>query len=143
MATVSKSSETALELALDRVNREYGGNLMFDETGSNFARGGIRKRSGSVLAFRLNVVSSSGPGHRMSPGMYGRNPRRLRAACWHAYRDFLAELFRIDPECVVRTALATYRGRTGFEEAFPGTYWKNVGSQVEPHYYGQCCECGD
>lgn len=142
MATVSGTDESVLEIALDTVNAKYAGNLMFDETGSNYHRGAIRPRGGSVLAFRLNVVNSHGPGHRMTPGMYGRKPHRLRAACWHAYRDFLAELFRMAPNAVVRTMWATYRGRDGFEMMFPATYFVNKGSGLEPHNYGVCCECG-
>lgn len=141
MATVSKTDEGTLMVALRLANHKYADNLMFDETGSNYNRGAIRARGGSVLAFRLNVQSSHGPGHRMTPGMYGRKPHRLRAACWHAYRDFLRELFRLAPTAVVRTSLATYRGAEGFERDFPATYRNNIGSQIEPHWYGTCCEC--
>lgn len=144
MATISGSTELALRLAMERTERRYGGNVEFDSTGSNFRRGDIRKRgTGSVLAFRLNVKSSHGPGHRVTAvsAYAGGKSRRLRAACWHVWRDFLTELFAIEPTAVVRTALATYQGKDGFEENFPETYFKNAGSLAFPQYYGSLCEC--
>lgn len=141
MATVSRSSETALRLALERTNVKYRGNVEFNRTGSNYYQGEIRAAGGSVLRFSLNVADSRGPGHRMTPGMYGAKSRRLRAACWHVWRDFLTELFEIDPKATVRTALATYKGREGFEAEFPATYYRNAGSMAEPHDYGTLCEC--
>lgn len=137
MATVSKSSVAALEVALDMANNRYDGNLIFNATGSNYHRGEIRPRGGTVLAFSISVASSRGPGHRVTAG----NGRRLRAACWHAWRDFLAALFELNPQCTVRTSLATYRGRDGFQRDFPATFHHNHGSLLKPHEYGTLCEC--
>jgi hypothetical protein len=139
MATVSGTTEATLRLAMERVNARYDDNVAFNQSGSNFHRGGIRPRGGSVLAFSLTVKDSRGPGARVSAGINGQKQRRIRAACWHVWRDFLAELFELAPKAVVRTALATYRGRDGFERDFPATYYRNSGSLMEPRAYGDLC----
>lgn len=47
--------------------------------------------------------------------------RHMRKASWEAHRDVMAALFKLDPDATIRTALATYRGRTDFERQFPAT----------------------
>lgn len=143
MATISGSSVATLEYALQRVNLKYCGNVEFSRTGSTHQRGGIRQRGGTVLAFRLTVNDSRGPGHRMTarPAYYGGKPRRLRAACWHVWRDFLNEVFQMNSHAVVRTSLATYRGRDGFEREFPETFRRNAGSENDSQPYGTLCVC--
>jgi hypothetical protein len=75
------------------------------------------------------------PGEALAPG------RRIPAACWHAYRDVLAALFDQCPAARVRTALAVYRGREGFERHYPATAYVNVGSQMQPAHMPELCDC--
>jgi hypothetical protein len=53
----------------------------------------------------------------------------------------LAELFERFPRATVRTALAVYRGKEGFELHFPATAYVNVGSQMQPAYMPSLCDC--
>lgn len=87
---------------------------------------------------RLWVRSSRGPGARRS-----WSGRRMPAACWHAYRDVLGELFELYPHATVRTTLAVYRGKDGFHAAYPATAYHNVGSMMQPAFMPELCECAD
>ena len=58
--------------------------------------------------------------------------RHMRKASWEAHRDVMAELFEVDPQATIRTALATYRGRKHFHDTYAETAHKNVGSIMEP-----------
>jgi hypothetical protein len=44
---------------------------------------------------------------------------------------------------VIRTSLATYRGRDGFAETYPDTGLVNVGSAFERVTMPELCECGE
>jgi hypothetical protein len=63
--------------------------------------------------------------------MTGRG-KNSRNASWEAHRDFLRELFRINPKASVRTKFAHYDGTEKFEELFPATAYVNIGSVMEP-----------
>ena len=45
------------------------------------------------------------------------------------------------PAARVRTALAVYRGREGFERHYPATAYVNVGSQMQPAHMPELCDC--
>jgi hypothetical protein len=117
------------EAAVVKVSYEYGGNLTVHR--DSYQRG-------RLVRARVAVVSSREPGARRS-----WSGRRIPAACWHAYRDVLAALFEQRPRATVRTALAVYRGREGFEQRYPDTAYQNIGSQMFPAYMPQLCDCED
>lgn len=56
--------------------------------------------------------------------------RPMRKASWEAHRDVLRALFTLDPNAVVRTALATYDGRDDFEHSHLETAGKNFGGNL-------------
>lgn len=58
--------------------------------------------------------------------------RHMRKASWEAHRDVMAALFKLDPDAVIRTALATYRGKADFERQYPATAHANRGSVMNP-----------
>jgi hypothetical protein len=105
----------------------YDGNIVVER----HAHGTDRR-----LAARLWATDGHGPGARTSwSGRHGH------AACWHAYRDVLAELFERFPTARVRTALAVYRGQEGFERDYPATAYINIGSQMQPASMPELCDC--
>lgn len=106
-----------LETALARANALYDGNLKLVD--DHRVPGGMR--------FRLGVRDSRKYGARTSA-----SGRHIPSASWEAHRDFLRALFAIVPDAVVYTMLATYRGAEDFEEKFPATAHRNVGSQMFP-----------
>ncbi|MEU5437160.1 hypothetical protein AB0G73_27800 [Streptomyces sp. NPDC020719] len=90
---------------------------------------------------RLRVVDCRGPGARTAAsGRYGPY------ACWHAYRDVMFRLFCAYPSAIVRTCLATYRGIREFEDRYPVTAYRNLGSELRPQYIRELCVvsgCGE
>jgi hypothetical protein len=67
---------------------------------------------------------------------------RIHAVCWHGHRDFMRALFDFDSEARLTTAMADYRSREGFNELYPATAWRNIGSQINPLDYANACDCG-
>lgn len=107
-----------LETALSRINGEYNGNLKLADD-RNIPRG---------VQFVLRCHDSHKYGARLSSS--GR--RHTPSASWEAHRDFFREVYKINPEAVIVTALATYRGSADFEVKFPATADHQVGSRMEP-----------
>ena len=117
--------------AVDALNatQTYAGNLR--------VHADAHATSDNRITARLDVADSRGPGARTSP-----SGRHTPAACWHAYRDVLTELFRVNPDALIRTREATYRGAIGFELNFPATAYNNQGSQVRPMTMPELCDHG-
>ncbi|AXK35781.1 hypothetical protein DVA86_27270 [Streptomyces armeniacus] len=112
--------------------RRYEGNVIVSPD-AHWTRGN------SVVA-RLRVSDSRGVGARTAP-----SGRRGPYACWHAHRDVLAGLFVAHPDARIRTALAVYRGRDGFERDYPATRYRDVGSPMTPARMTDLCvgmDCG-
>jgi hypothetical protein len=104
----------------------------------------VDRMSGTGLRwqFTLRVKSSKGKYHRRSPDMPWRNGRRLVACCYHGHWEFLNHLFDIAPEAIVRTTMATYKGKRDFLEKAPAVAYHNQGSRMYPTDYGDACDCG-
>lgn len=113
----SRVTSTQLQVALARVSPAYDYNLKLVD--DRAVPGGMR--------FRLGVFDSRKHGARTSA-----SGRHTPSASWEAHRDFLRALFAIVPDAVVYTSLATYRGAENFEETFPETAHRNVGSMYNP-----------
>ena len=90
-----------------------------------------------TLALRGRLLPKSS---RQNGARRSWSGRRLKAACWHAHRDYLRALFAECPDAVVVTALARYTADT-FEDVYPGTATRNVGSMVQPAYMDELCDC--
>lgn len=78
-------------------------------------------------------------------GRRGNSGQRVKALCWHGHRDLFRYLFAAyDPENAgtieIRTALATYRGKSDFESSYQATD-RNVGSLAKPLRYSTACDC--
>jgi hypothetical protein len=56
----------------------------------------------------------------------------MPAASWEAHRDFMFNLFAINPEGRIKSAFADYRGLVDFEAKYRATADRNVGSQMFP-----------
>lgn len=103
------------------------------------------RRAGRGWRFRLTpqATDRTPSGRLRSPALYHRlsaekpwrdsRQRHINAVCWHGHRDFMTRLFALLPTCTLRTALATYRGREGFEQNYP--------SQMLPQTYSDLCHC--
>lgn len=69
--------------------------------------------------------------------------RTIWAVCWHGHYDFLERLFASDPDAVVRSSLATYRGVGEFKLKAIATGDRRVGSLLNPYLYRELCSCYD
>lgn len=110
----------------------YAGNVTSNSDARALLSGGRGFRG------RLQVRDSRGEGARTSA-----SGRHGRYACWHAYRDVLAAIFAEYPDAKVRTRMARYDGREGFEANYPATGRVNIGSRVAPARMPQLCQCQD
>jgi hypothetical protein len=116
-----------METALATVNASYEGNVIFNRYDV--------ERNGTIN-FTLRVKDSKAPGHRRS-----HMGRRIPAACWHVHRDFMAAVFDLAPDAVLRSCRACYKGKDGFERDFPATGFANIGSMMQPLAYADACDC--
>ena len=108
---------------LIRIPKTYNEALLEDiekalPPGVSFITTSSVKATKRSYAFRgvLRCDTSRNPHARRSA-----SGRRTIAADWETHRIFLAALFDAWPEAVVRTSLATYRGRDDFMCKHPET----------------------
>jgi hypothetical protein len=126
---LTHGTQEDLQKALEIVNKQYAGNIMFNRLEGN--------------TFTLKVKDSKAPGHRLGfahPNWADKkgNPykqRRLASACWHVHGYFFDALFTINPKAVIRSQgnkITKYEGN-----------WqdKNIGSEMYPMYFSEACEC--
>jgi hypothetical protein len=118
-------------------DERYGGNVRIDTA--------VEER-GKVIRFKLRA-EQSGDGKRggdCAPGARRSwSGTRTVSACWHAHRDILRALFQAHPQAVIVTAMARYEGLAGFEDTYPDTAHKNIGSMMEPAYMPALCDCSE
>jgi hypothetical protein len=95
--------------------------------------------SGNRFRGRLRCTTGRGAGARTS-----WRGAHYPIACWHAYRDVLAEVFRQFPDARVQSGYhfsVVYRGADDFAAKYPQTGRKNIGSQMEPVTMPELCGC--
>jgi hypothetical protein len=111
-----------LHKALDIVNVTYQGNIKFKSI----------EMKGKQIQFTLTVNDSHKPGHRR-----GFNGQRVAAACWHVHGDFFDALIELNPQAVIVVGM-------GPNIDINGGNWidKNIGSQMNPLYFSEACDCG-
>lgn len=123
---ISGLNAAAVESIVRSVSaRKYGGNVVVENITDKSSNRTPR------CSVKIGTLDSHAHGSRTSA-----SGRHGRWASWQAFRDILTEIFDQAPTATVRTSLAVYKGRDGFEAAYPGTYWTNVGSLYEPEYMG-------
>jgi hypothetical protein len=130
------SLDQFMQCAISVSTRKYAGNLLIHQDAHDRPRS---KNGTSNCTARLTTVTSHGAGIRTAA-----NGRRGKYACWHAYRDVLAEVFRRYPDAVIRAGSSwrvTYRGQDGFNAAYPETARKLVGSAASPVTMPELCDC--
>jgi len=130
-----------LQAALDIINRKYQDNVEFKSL----------EQKGKQIQFTLRVKSSQGPGHRL--GFPVKNYRtgkitqkRMAFACWHVHGDFFDALFKVNPQAAVFSGMSSL-ANPGSQQwiTINGVNWqdKNIGSQMQPLYFSEACECDE
>lgn len=124
-----------LRAVVDQVSRDhYGGNIMVDWERSSPR---LLNQRGTRFRGRVLARSSRGPGARRS-----WSGRRLTAACWHVFRDVIREALRQYPDAAFRTSMARYTA-ANFEDTYPATGYRNVGSMMCPVTMPELCDHSD
>jgi len=95
----------------------------------------LLRADGTAFRGRVVVRDSRSPGARRS-----WSGRRMPAACWHAFRDVVRATLREYPQAIVKTSMARYT-YANFEDVYPGTGERNVGSLFQPAYMPDLCDC--
>jgi len=108
--------------------RSYSGNVIF--------KTGPTQATRNCVNFTLRAKSSFDKGARRS-----HRGRKMFAACWHAHRDVMQELFKQFPQARLQSALADYRGAADFFETFDATGASNIGSNAHPVRIDTACNC--
>lgn len=110
-----------LQSAVASANVEYKGNLLISE-GRAF---GVKVPG---VQFTLRVKNSRAYGARLASS----GKRHTPSASWEAHRDVFRAVYAINPDAVIETMLATYRGSADFETKFRATANAPMGSRAEP-----------
>lgn len=90
--------------------------------------------TGTRINVKLGTADSRKHGSRQASS--GRHGKWL---CWHGFRDVFRAVMDVNPDAVVRSRDAIYRGKQGFENTYPSTAERNVGSMVQPAYAPDLC----
>lgn len=118
----------ALAVIVRKVSAQnYAGNILIKS---------LARVSRNAITFTLTVRDSNAPGSRRS-----KTGRRIAAACWHAHRDIMAEIFSQYPDARLVSQLADYKNRVDFLASFPGTGATNLGSIAKPMRADTACNC--
>ena len=67
--------------------------------------------------------------------------RRINAVCYHGHLAFFRALYRLAPDAVIRTGMATYRSAEELERDAHLAGERNVGSEYRPQRYADLCTC--
>jgi hypothetical protein len=142
---VTGASREEVEVVVRAVSAtKYDGNVEIRDISDKSSRKTIR------TSFTLRVKNGRA-GNKGAHGTRaidsrrtGNGPHRLRcssmSACWHVHYDVLEALFSQTETVQVSSALATYTPGDFHTEAIK-TAAMNVGSQMQPHYPTELCEC--
>lgn len=127
-----------LQKALDIVNEKYQGNVKFNPDSDGPSRftlrpvDGRRQKDGSYL-----------PGVKLSTaycmGLSWAKKRGANSCCWHVHGDFFESLLKVQPEAVIFSA----KEKIYMQDGMVVGNWQdwNIGSQMYPVYFSDCCEC--
>lgn len=127
-----------LEAALYKANEAFGDNIVFKRH---------PEKSGRAYRTTITVWRSDMPGSRRTLRQnYGGSiqmltTRKVAAACWHAHRAFMEQIFLINPSARIQTALADYKGLEDFLASFEHTGMENIGSIAMPLQMRHACNC--
>lgn len=104
--------------------------------------------AGNIVVEKLEATSGTGKRHVLKLGTLdsrkhgsrrvwsGRHGRWL---CWHGFRDVIRGIMAVNPAARVKSRDADYNGSDVFEDIYPDTAYRNVGSLCQPAYMPELC----
>lgn len=63
------------------------------------------------------------------------------AVCFHGHWEIYREIFRLNPDAVIVTALARYENLRDLENKAPHIGYRNIGSMMYPLHLENACDC--
>ena len=117
-------------------------------SGGGYLTHGTPRQVGNALSFTLRTREAA-PGdpvrwQRRSINQVrkdGEFRRVANAVCWHGHREFMLQVFEINPDARIQTGLADYRNREDFKLKYRSTF-RGVDQRAHVRAYGQACDCG-
>jgi hypothetical protein len=120
MAIIRNVVEWQIKEALERTNKGFNGNVIFNRF----------EPKGKNFVVTLKVKSSKGYGART-----GFTGRAMTSACWHVYGMFYQHIFEIFPGAVIVS------NGEKITQCHGNWIDRNIGSIVQPLMYSDACHC--
>ena len=96
----------------------------------------LEQLSKNRITATIRVKDSKGPGAHRGP-----SGRRTIGCCWHVHYDIMDDIFGLNEDARIQTAMATYRGVNDFTNKADEVGEINVGSRVNPISFIDTCDC--
>lgn len=121
------ASKESIELALEKVNEEFDGNVRFKR---------FERFNGRCFTVTLTVNSSRKAGAKVnywiSTVIAGKKPRRIHAACWHVHGKFFDHL-------PLGTKIVSNGSSFTSDDTWEDFNWGNT---YYPMSASEWCDCG-
>lgn len=88
---------------------------------------------GNFIHFKVNLIGEHYRKYKFE--------RKVNAVCWHGFRDFMREVYQVNSQAVIVTAVIRYDSLAHFERLYPDTGYVNIHSHAKPLYYRDACRC--
>ena len=88
---------------------------------------------GNYVQFKVNLIGETYRKYR--------HKRKVWAVCWHGFRDFIREVYKINSTATIITAYARYEDVTDFEVTYLDTGYIDIGSKCMPLLHQDACHC--
>ena len=72
---------------------------------------------------------------------YSPSGRKVAAVCFHGHARFMQEVFAINPETTLITAMERFDGVEEFTQNACAVGERNAGSMYQPSAYAELCRC--
>ncbi len=94
------------------------------------------RQDGRAVALRLVPHNARAPFARRSA-----SGRRMRALCYHGFRDAILALFNVGGTSRIQSVAGDWRTVEAFRNDLGRLREHNVGSQADPAYMWELCDC--
>ena len=91
------------------------------------------RNNGNYVHFKVNLIGETYRKYR--------HQRKVWAVCWHGFRDFFKEVYKINSKAKIVTMLTCYEDKQDFGLMYENTGYVNIGSQFQPLLCKDACHC--
>ena len=130
-------TENEILTVFKRVNKKYKTNLKPYPGAWGCSNYDALSRRGNYISFCLRLDNCKDSFHRRAH--YKGN--RMNCVCWHGHKEFMLGVFEINPDAIIKTSFASYKGKHDFLMKYEETGERNAGSQIHPVEFQNLCDC--